>query len=73
MQPLVAKLHGLLELLRIERPPLCAALDPSVLQRGWTAGAIPGQPAVGPVKTDPVLGGQLGEAAAVLQMLDHKP
>jgi len=28
-------------------------------------------PAVGAAETDPVLGGQLGEAAAVLQMLDH--
>jgi hypothetical protein len=37
VQPLMAEIHGLLELLRIERPPLGAANAPSIRQGGWTA------------------------------------
>ena len=37
VEPLVAEIHGLLELLRVERPPLGAAHAPSIRQRGWTA------------------------------------
>ena len=33
---LVAVIHGLLQLLRIERPPLAAANTPAIRQRGWT-------------------------------------
>ena len=37
VEPLVAEIHCLLELLRIERPPLGAANTPTIRQRGWTA------------------------------------
>lgn len=33
VEPLVAKFHGVLQLLRIERPPLGAANTPSIRQR----------------------------------------
>jgi len=37
VQPLVAEIHGVLQLVRIERPPLAAANTPTIRQRGWTA------------------------------------
>ncbi len=37
VQSLMAEIHGLLELLLIERPPLGAAHAPSTRQGGWTA------------------------------------
>ena len=36
VEPLVAKIHGVLEKLWIERPPLAAANTPTIRQRGWT-------------------------------------
>ena len=36
MQALMAEFHGVLQLLRIERPPLGAANTPSIRQRGVT-------------------------------------
>jgi hypothetical protein len=36
VEPLVAEIHGVLQLLRIERPPLGAANTPTIRQRGWT-------------------------------------
>jgi hypothetical protein len=33
---LVVEIHGMLQLLRIERPPLVAAHAASLRQRGWT-------------------------------------
>ena len=37
VESLVPEINRLLELLRIERPPLSAAHAPSIRQRGWTA------------------------------------
>jgi len=37
VQPLMAQLHGTLQVLRIKRPPLGAANTASICQRGWTA------------------------------------
>ena len=73
VQALVPELHGVLQLLRIERPPLGAANTPSIPQRGHTARAVTSQPAIGAAEADSVLGGQLREAAAFLQILDHQP
>lgn len=36
VQPLMAQLHGALEAVRIERPPLGAANTASIRQRGWS-------------------------------------
>jgi len=36
VEPLVAEIHGVLQLLRIERPMLAAANTPTIRQRGWT-------------------------------------
>jgi hypothetical protein len=73
MQALVAEIHGLLQLLRIERPPLGAACAASIRQRGRTASAVPGQPAVGAAEADSVLGREPCRTAALLQVLNHKP
>ena len=73
VQPLMAEIHGVLQLLRVERPPLAASNTPSIRQRGWTACAVTSQPAVGAAQADAVLGGQLLEAAAVLQVPGHEP
>ncbi len=35
VQPLMTKIHGLLQLLRIERPLLGTAHAASISQRGW--------------------------------------
>jgi hypothetical protein len=37
VQALMAEIHGVLQLLWIERPPLGAAHAASTRQRGWTA------------------------------------
>ena len=55
------------------RRPLGAAHAASIRQRGWTACAVPGQPAVGASEADPVFGGQLPEAAALLEVLGDEP
>jgi len=34
VEPLVAEIHGVLETLLIERPPLAAANTPTICQRG---------------------------------------
>jgi len=72
VQALVPERNGVLQLLRIERPPLGAANTPSIRQRGHTARAVTSQPAIGAAEADSVLSGQLREAAAFLQMLDHQ-
>lgn len=53
VEPLVAEIHSLLDLLRIDA-------------------AMPSQPAVGAAEADPVLGVQLPEDAAVIQVLGHE-
>jgi len=37
VEPLMAEIHGVLETLWIERPPLGAAKTPTIHQSGWTA------------------------------------
>jgi hypothetical protein len=46
------EVHGVLQLLRIERPPLRAANTASVRKGRHTACSIPGQPLVGAAQTD---------------------
>ena len=59
MQALMAEFHGVLQLLRIEGPPLDAANTPSIRQRGWTAREVTSQPAIGAPEADSDLSGQL--------------
>jgi hypothetical protein len=73
MQTLVTQIHRVLQLLRIERPPLGAANTASIRQKGWTAGAVTGEPAVSTAQADAVLGGEFRKAAAMLQVLGHQP
>ena len=73
MEPLTPEFHGVLQLLRIEHPPLGVANTPSIRQRGHTASPVTSQQAIGAADADSVFGGQLREAAALLQMLDHQP
>lgn len=70
MKMLVAMFHSVLQSLWIERPPLGEANTPAIRQRGNSARAVTSQPAVGTALPDPVLGNQLPEAAAVLQVLN---
>jgi len=51
----VPQVHGVLQLLRIERPPLGAANTPSIRQCRWTALTEPRQPLVGTAQADPGL------------------
>ena len=44
MQPLVAEIHGFLQLLRIEYPALMATNTPPIRQCRWTAYAEACQP-----------------------------
>jgi hypothetical protein len=71
--PLVAEIHGVLQLLQIERPPLAAVNTPTIRQRGWTARAVTSRPAVGAAQADSVLGGELPDAEAVLQVVGYEP
>jgi len=47
MHTLVTKRQGVLQLLRIEHPPLGAANTPSIRQIGHTARVVTSQPAIG--------------------------
>ncbi len=49
---LVPEVYGLLQLLRIERPPLAAANSPSIHQRRHAACSVAGQPLVGDAQAD---------------------
>jgi len=73
VQALVPECHGVLQLLRNERPPLGAEYTPSIRQSGHTARVVTSQPAIGAAEADSVLINQLREAAAFLQMLDYQP
>ena len=52
---LVPEVYGLLQLMRIERPPLSAANTPSIRKCSHTACSVPGQPLVSTAQTDPGL------------------
>jgi len=73
MKALVAQIHSLLQLVRIERPPLGPACAVSIRQRGRTPGTVPSQPAVGAAEPDSVPSSENTKAAALLQVLNHKP
>jgi len=62
-----------LQLLRIERPPLVAANTPSIHQRGVTAAAGSSEPLVGGAKADARLGGQGQEGFAVINLSAQQP
>jgi hypothetical protein len=64
----VPQIHGLLQLLRIERPPLGAANTPSIRQCGWTALAKPRQPLVGAAQADPGMRSKVFERNAIIKM-----
>lgn len=70
---LVPEIHGMVQLLRIERPPLDAANTPSIRQRGVTTGAVSSQPLVGGAQADPRLGGQEQEGFAVVNVSAQQP
>jgi len=70
---LVPEVHRVLQLLRIERPPLGAANTPSIRQRGETAAAVSSQPLVGGAQADARLGGQGFEGFTVVNVLAQQP
>ena len=63
----------MLQLLRIERPPLGAANTPSIRQRGVTAAALSSQPLVGGAEADARMGGQGQEGFAVINVSAQQP
>ena len=73
MQPVVAGINGILQLLWIEHPPLGAANTSSIRQRSHAARAVPGQPAVGTVEADAVLGRKFHKAPPLLKVLGDQP
>jgi hypothetical protein len=67
------EVHGVLQMLRIEYPPLAVANTPSIRQRGLTAAALSSQPLVGGAEADPRLGGQDRERLTVVNVLANQP
>jgi hypothetical protein len=65
VQSLMPQLHGALEVLRIERPPLCAANTASIRQCGCATCAVAGQPLVGAAQGDPRFCSQFSQGAVV--------
>ncbi len=63
------EVHDLLQLLRIERPPLGAASTPSIRQCGNTANPKSCKPWAGLALTDPSFNGKLSAAPALVEML----
>jgi len=57
-----------LQLLRIERPPLAAANAPSIRQCRWTAFTEPAQPLVGGAEADSRSGSKGLERHAVIEV-----
>ena len=58
----------MLQLLRIERPPLGAANTPSIRQRGVTAAAVTSEPLVRGAQADASFCGKSFEGAALVEM-----
>jgi hypothetical protein len=69
----VPEVHGVLQLLRIERPPLGAANAPSIRQGGETTGAVSSEPLVGGAEADPRLGGQDCEGLSLINVSTQQP
>ncbi|GDX73859.1 hypothetical protein LBMAG40_05160 [Cyanobium sp.] len=63
------EVHSLLQLLRIERPPLGAANTPSIRQCRWPACTETSQPLASCALTDAVLASQLNKASALVEVL----
>jgi hypothetical protein len=64
----MAEIHGVLQLLRIERPPLGAANAPSIRQRGVTAAMVSSEPLLGRAQADTGLCGTFPEWQVVDEM-----
>ncbi len=58
----------MLQLLRIERPPLDAVNAPSIRQEGMTAAAVSSEPLVGGTQADPRLGSKVREGFAMVNV-----
>jgi len=70
---LVPQVYSLLELLRIERPPLAAANTPSIRQCRYAACSKPGEPLVGRTQADPGLCCKGFEWHAFIEMPADEP
>ena len=73
VEALVTELHGLLQLLWIERPPLAAANTSSTHQSRGTACAVAHQPLLSAAEADPSLSSQEGEAFTVINVSMQQP
>ncbi|MEY4999471.1 MAG: hypothetical protein RIS00_1515 [Pseudomonadota bacterium] len=69
----MTQVHGLLQLLWIERSPLAAALAASIHQCSAAARAIVSQPFVGSAQADSGLCGQFSQGLSILNASSHKP
>ena len=67
------QVHGLLELLRIERPPLAAANSASIRQGLWAAYTEAGQPLVGAAQADSVVISEFRQGKALIEVLADQP
>ncbi len=75
VQPLVPELHGGLQGLRIQRPPLSATNTASIPQSRCATCAVTGQPLVSTAEADPCFCRQLSQRALVEKVLidEQKP
>ena len=69
MQPLVTEIHGLLQLLRIERPALVAPNTPPIRKCRWTACAEACQPLVSAAEADPSVSSEFRQCPALVEVL----
>ena len=67
------EVHGLLQSLLIERPPLGAAHTPSIRQGRWPAQTESCQPLTGGALADSVLASELSKAHALIEVLPDQP
>jgi hypothetical protein len=65
---LVPEVHRMLQLLRIERPPLAAANAPSIRQGGVPAAVVCSKPPVGGAQADSRLGSKVCEGLTVVNV-----
>ncbi len=68
----MSEIDRVLEILRIERPPLGVANTASIRQRGWIAGSLSGQPALSAAQADSAFVGEFCKDAAMLQLLGNQ-
>ena len=69
MQSLVPQVQSMLQLLRIERPPLGAANAASIRQCRWGACTEAGQPLVGATRADPRASSESRQGKALIEVL----